>query len=176
MEVSGSKAGQPTARQGPAWASGLVASGRDSGMFFLNIRVTHPKASLLSRREVISQLLSHEKMKKRPYGERVTAVERGAFTPLVFSTSGMIGKECPMFLKTLACLIAENNVDFHLSLIMGHLRRRLSFCLMRWAVTCLRGSRSPYRRNRMNFFTTPCGLRAAQAEWCCHRQMPNIVP
>ena len=106
MMVSGSKAG---ARLGTR-AGGFWTRQQD---VFLNIRVTHPKASFLSRREVISQLLSHEKMKKRPYGERVTAVERGAFTPLVFSTSGMIGKECPMFLKTLACLIAENNVDFH---------------------------------------------------------------
>ena len=127
---------------------------------FFDIRVTHPKASLLSRQEVISQLRTHERMKKRQYGERVTAVDRGTFTPLVFSTSGMIGRECSMALKTLACLIAEKNVDLHVSVIMGQLRCKLSVCLMRWAVTCLRGSRSSYRRNRMNF-TTMCRLRAA---------------
>ena len=65
-----------------------------------------------------------------------------------------------MALKTLACLIAEKNVDLHVSVIMGQLRCKLSFCLMRSAVTCLRGSRSSYRRNRMNF-TTMCRLRAA---------------
>ena len=83
MMVSGFKGGQSTARQMPAQTSALVASGRDSKMPFFDIRVTHPKASLLSRQEVITQLRTHERMKKRQYGERVTAVTRGTFTPLV---------------------------------------------------------------------------------------------
>ena len=108
---------------------------------FFDVRVTHPKASLLSRSEVAKQLLDNEHEKKRRYGFRVTQVEAGSFTPLVFSTAGQCGTECAKFLKTLATAIAEKNSDIHYSSVMRLLRARISFCLVRWQVTCLRGSR-----------------------------------
>ena len=46
---------------------------------FFDVRVTHPKASLLSRSEVLCQLKSHERMKKREYCDRVNDIERGVF-------------------------------------------------------------------------------------------------
>ena len=67
---------------------------------FFDVRVTHPRAVLLSRSEVMSQLKSHEQMKKREYGARVNQVERGSFTPLVFSTFGMCGPEANVFFKS----------------------------------------------------------------------------
>ena len=46
---------------------------------------------------------SHEKEKKRCYNARVLQVERGStFTPLVFSTSGGMGKEASKLVKRLA--------------------------------------------------------------------------
>ena len=36
-------------------------------------------------------------MKKREYCDRVNHIERGGFTPLVFSTSGMCGPEANLF-------------------------------------------------------------------------------
>ena len=35
--------------------------------------------------------------KKRHYNKRVTAYENGTFTPLVFSTTGGMGRECKTF-------------------------------------------------------------------------------
>ena len=113
---------------------------------FFDVRVTHPKASLLSRSEVVSQLRQHEQMKKRQYGARVNRIDRGAFTPLVFSTSGMCGPEASIFLKSLAGLICEKHTDLQYSQVMRQLRCRLSFSLLRWAVTCFRGCRSSYGR------------------------------
>ena len=66
---------------------------------FFDVRVTHPKASLLSCREVRSQLSQAEASKKRQYGRRVTEVDHGSFTPLVFATNSQCGRECSMFLK-----------------------------------------------------------------------------
>ena len=60
---------------------------------FFDVRVTHPKASLLSCSEVRSQLLSHERAKKRQYASRIIQVDRGAFTPLVFATNGQCAPE-----------------------------------------------------------------------------------
>ena len=118
---------------------------------FFDVRVTHPKASLLSRSEVLCQLKSHERMKKREYCDSVKHIERGGFTPLVFFTCGMCGPEANLFLKNLVSLVIEKNADLHYSAVMGQLRCSLSFCLLRWCITCLRGSRASYRHYRSGF-------------------------
>lgn len=125
---------------------------------FFDVRVTHPKASLLSRSEALDQLKSNEREKKRQYGERVNEVDRGAFTPLVFGTNGMAGKECTAFLKNLVRRLVEKNPDVGYSIALNHLRSKLAFCLLRWAITCLRGSRSSYRRRQSPSFVTECRL------------------
>ena len=109
---------------------------------FFDVRVIHPKASLLSRSEVRSQLLSHERAKKRQYASRIIQVARGSFTPSVFATNGQCAPESDVFLKSSVSGIVDKNVDHSYSLVMNHLRCRIRFCLLRWAVTYLRGSRS----------------------------------
>ena len=44
---------------------------------------------------------------KIKYGQRVREVERGVFTPLVFSTNGEMGKEATTFYRRLADMIAQ---------------------------------------------------------------------
>ena len=39
----------------------------------------------------------HEQEKKREYGDRVREVEHASFTPLVFATTGGMGKEATIF-------------------------------------------------------------------------------
>ena len=75
---------------------------------FFDIRVTHPKACLLSCPEVLGQLESNEREKKIQYAERINTVDRGVFTPLVSSTAGMTGHECGRYLKSLVSLIVSN--------------------------------------------------------------------
>ena len=123
---------------------------------FFDIRVTHPRATLLSREKAMSQLERNEREKKRHYAERVNQIDRGTFTPLVFATNGMIGKECSVFLKALVGRILEKNADLVYSVVVNHLRCRLSFCLLRWCITCLRGSRSSYRSKRSASFVNDC--------------------
>ena len=67
-------------------------------------------------------------------------VERGSFTPLVFSLGGM-GKAATVMYRRLANLLSVKwNSSY--SLIMGWLRCSLSFSLLRSSLMCLRGSRS----------------------------------
>ena len=115
---------------------------------FFDVRVTHPKASLLSRSEVASQLRNHENMKRRTYLQRIVDVERGSFTPLVFTTNGQCGRECSAFIKALVQRLVQKNADLVYSRVMNRLRSKLSFALLRWQITCLRGSRPSYRRNK----------------------------
>ena len=70
------------------WTSAQEASGWDSRMPFLDIRVTHTKANLLLSLQAMSQLGVHEREKKRQYAECVNVIDHGTFTPLVFSTTG----------------------------------------------------------------------------------------
>ena len=116
---------------------------------YFDVRVTDLGPSLLSRPEILSHLRTHERMKKAAYGARVNQVERASFTPLVFSTSGVAGKETSIFLKSLAALVVDKNKDLVYSAVMGELRTRVSFCLLRWAVTCFRGCRASYIRRRV---------------------------
>ena len=75
------------------------------------------------------------------YEERVREVERGSFTPLVFSSSGGMGKAATVMYCRLANLLSERwNSPY--SLIMGWLRCSLGFSLLRSSLMCLRGSRS----------------------------------
>ena len=87
----------------------------------------------------------HEQAKKRLYEERIREVERGSFTPLVFSTTGGASRLTSTFLRHLASLLAEKH-DKQYSATMAWLRCRLSFSLLRSAVLCMRGSRSTARR------------------------------
>ena len=44
----------------------------------------------------------HEQAKKREYGDRVREVELASFTPLVFATTGGMGREATIFYRRLA--------------------------------------------------------------------------
>ena len=76
---------------------------------YFDVRVTNTEASLLSVSEAYKQLERNEQEKKRQYCERINTVDRGAFTPLFFSTSGTAGQECTRCLKTLAAIIVEKD-------------------------------------------------------------------
>ena len=43
-----------------------------------------------------------KKKKTREYNRQIMNIEQGTFTPLVFTVSGVLGKECCMFLKQMA--------------------------------------------------------------------------
>ena len=123
---------------------------------FFDVRITHPRATLLSRLEVLSHLKDHERSKKRQYCERVNQIDRGTFTPLVFATNGICSPETNRFLKALAALLVDKHKGLSYSVAMGGLRSLLSFALLRWAVTCFRGCRGSYGRRRATHFVDYC--------------------
>ena len=76
--------------------------------------------------------------------EQVRVVERGSFAPLIFATSGGMGKQATVFFffyKCLASLLALKK-DQPYSHVIGWIRCRLGFSLLRSSITCLRGTRS----------------------------------
>ena len=67
-------------------------------------------------------------------------VEKGTFTPLVFSTTGGMGTEALQFYKHLAEKISRKSGQNYSDTI-GFVRRRLRFDLLKTCIISLRGFR-----------------------------------
>ena len=108
---------------------------------FFDVRVCHPNA--VSYRDLEPQQIYriHENGKKRLHSRRVLDIKHGTFTPLVFTTTGGIGKECLMYHSLLAQLIAIKKGKQYAKTISS-IRTRTSFALLKSALVCLRGSRT----------------------------------
>ena len=118
--------------------------GRQQCAFF-DVRVFHPNAQSY-RHSIIPTLYGrHEQRKKREYGDRIREVENGSFTPLVFATTGGMGREATLFYKHLADQISKKNNTTYCK-TMAWIRCTLSLSLLRSAVMCIRGSRSTSHR------------------------------
>ena len=88
----------------------------------------------------------HELHKKREYGERVREVEQASFTPVVFSTTGGMGREALTFYHRLANMLSRHSSTSH-SGTLACIRCALSFSLLRSATMCIWGTRSILHRS-----------------------------
>ena len=85
----------------------------------------------------------------RNYNRRIMEVEHGSFTPLVFTTSGVMSHECSIFHKALAEKLAEKTGERYEE-VTRLIRIKLSFLVLRGALLCLRGSRSIYNNDSLS--------------------------
>ena len=113
---------------------------------FFDIRVCHPNAD--SYRDLSPKQIYriHENEKKRKYNSRVIEIEQGTFTPLVFTTTGGMADECLRYHSRLAELLSAKKQESYATTI-SWVRAKVSFAILRSALLCLRGSRTPRRRN-----------------------------
>ena len=86
-------------------------------------------------------------------------VEDGSFAPMVMSSTGGMGEKTTQVIKHLAHKIAEKRNEPY-SKVVGLLRVRFSFAMMRSALVCLRGSRTVRKRDfdLMEYIDTPVDL------------------
>ena len=122
----------------------VAASGFWGGRFeraFFDVRIFNPHASSNRTSLIASSYRRHEQEKRRVYERRVREIEHATFTPFVMSSTGGIGPCATVVLKRLGGLLAEKNAASYSS-VMGLLRCRLSFALLRSSIMCIRGSRS----------------------------------
>ena len=84
---------------------------------FFDVRVCCPNADTYEHLEIPKIYKMHEDEKKRKYAERVNDIEHGTFTPLVFSTTGGMSKECTRYHSRLAELIANKKNETYSSTI-----------------------------------------------------------
>ena len=113
---------------------------------FLDVRVMHPNSPSYLDKDIQQVYKSHEMEKKRTYNERVIQVEKGSFTPVVFSTFGGMGQEAERLHKRLALLISEKRNENY-SCVISCIRTRLRFCLLKSVLTSIRGVRGKWKEN-----------------------------
>ena len=105
---------------------------------FFDIRVCHPNAD--SYKDLSSKQIYriHENEKKRKYNSRVTEIEQGTFTPLVFTTTGGMTDECLRYHSRLAELLSAKTQESYTTTV-SWVRAKVSFAILRSALLCLRG-------------------------------------
>ena len=114
---------------------------------FFDVRIWHPNAESYEDLEPQQIYRMHENEKRRLYSRRVLDIEHGTFTPLVFTTTGGMGKECLRYHSRLAELIAIKKGEQYAK-TMSWIRSRISFALLRAVLICLRGYRTIRRIQR----------------------------
>jgi hypothetical protein len=108
---------------------------------FFDIRVFHaPAASNRNLKTIPAMYAYHENSKKREYNGRVMQVEKGVFSPLVFSTSGGMGKEAGKVYNRIAQKMAYTKGQKYHDTI-SYIRKRLRFDLLKTTIISLRGYR-----------------------------------
>ena len=118
-------------------ARGFLRSCQDA---YFDVRVLHPNAPSNSSRSLYAAYKKCEDENKRTYVQCILDIEHGVFTPLVLTTTGGMGREVQTY-KRLADLLSQTRKMAYSSL-MGWLRCKTSFAILRSAVMCIRGSRS----------------------------------
>ena len=67
------------------------------------------------------------------------AARRAHFIPLCFSVDGLVGSEANCFLKRMACRLSSR-WDGGYAEVLGWIRARLAFAIVRASVLCVHGS------------------------------------
>ena len=72
---------------------------------FFDLRVINPLAQTNVAKKIPDMYKYHEKAKKREYNDRILQIEKGTFTPLIFSCSRGIAPEATRFVKQIRSTI-----------------------------------------------------------------------
>ena len=113
---------------------------------FFDVRILNSFAASNRFTTLAATFRRHDEAEKRcAYEERIHEVEHGSFTPLVFASSGGMGKAATTTYKHLAQLLSEKWSSPY-SVVMGWLRCSLGFSLLRSSIICICASRSRSKR------------------------------
>ena len=107
---------------------------------FLDVRVMHPNSPSYMEKPIEQLYVQHENEKKRTYNDRILNVEKGSFSPLIFSTSGGMGPESTSYHKRIAQLFSKKKGEEYCH-VMNFIRTNIRFALLRSTLVAIRGER-----------------------------------
>ena len=123
----------------PALRAYLLVRGVRSYQDTFDILVTDTEAKSYNNKSSKAVLMQCEEEKTKKYSQ-ACAEKHISFTPFVFSVDGLIGTECPVFLKRLADRLAIKWYQPY-SQTINWIRTRVSFVILRATNLCIRGTR-----------------------------------
>ena len=127
-----------------------------------DVRIFNPNSeSYLA--QTLAQLYNQHENKKKQYLNRVLQVEKGSFSPLVFTTTGGMAPEAIRFLKRVTQRISAKTREKY-SQVMNNIRTRISFEIMRSVLVAVPGVRGKIRQAKadpiasiaFNLIPVPC--------------------
>ena len=107
---------------------------------FFDVKIFNPFAKSCPK-NIEDAYSYHENIEKMKYEPRIINVEKGTFSPLIFSCTGGAGPSATRVIKQVASKLSLKNDDSYANIIT-FIRTNISFALLRSSVLCLRGSRS----------------------------------
>ena len=140
---------EPVVNDGSAGADTLIADMCVRGVWeaqteaLFDIRVIDTDARSYCTRSPKDVLGTAEGEKKHKYLQACQD-RRATFTPLCVSVDGMLGSEAEFFVRRLGDFLAAK-WERPYSVVMGWVRARLSFAILRATLLCVRGSRTKWR-------------------------------
>ena len=128
---------------------------------------TTPSIPIQRNQTIQSTYRKNEKEKRRQYEKRITNIEHGSFTPLVFY-------------NRLAPMISQKHLSPYCE-TMKMIQCKLAFSLVDLAGLCLRGARSALHRSaRLNLNDTPIDMIVSEGRlwthFCFQWQMHLLTP
>ena len=112
----------------------------DRDKVYTDIRVFNSLAPTNFSQPLNNTIKRHEREKVLHYEARVVEVEKATFTPLIFSTTGVMGPRAEIFYKKLANLLS-NKTGHSYNDSVRYIRLRLSFSLLKTVIISIRGFR-----------------------------------
>ena len=125
---------------------------------FFDVRVFNPTAQSNQQTSLSSTYRRHEMEKRRLYEQQIRDVEHSTFTPLVLSSTGGMGKAATTFYKRLSSMLR----DVPHSKMIGWVRCRLSFAVLRASIMSIRGARSSRHRPANTVLLEPVEVQVAE--------------
>ena len=109
----------------------------------------------------------HEARKMKKYSNRIIQVEKGTFTPLIYTTSGVWGPQAVRYHKRLAELMSLKRGEEY-SAIISYMRTRIRFSILRSTLIAIRGERGKRQSSAQPIHATSFNLIPASMDYECY--------
>ena len=134
---------------------------------FYDVRVLHPNSPSYLSKSLDQLYKAHEKEKMRKYSSRILTVEKGSFTPLIYTTFGGWGPQATRYHQRLAEKIAKKrNEDY--PRVMNYMRTRVRFSLLRSVLVAVRGERGKTTKDAKPLASTSFNMIPEALQYECY--------
>ena len=106
----------------------------------MSAAITHPNSPSYASWSPERIYRYHENRKMKKYNSRIINVEKGSFTPLIYSTSGGWGPQAVAYHKRLAQLMAKKRNEEYANVI-SYMRTKIRFSILRSTLVAVKGER-----------------------------------